>query len=379
MKKDKNILFSIGISIISIYLLIYYWQPITNGAKTLLNVANPLIIGCMIAYILNILMKFYEKILFKDCKNKKVLKSKRTISILLSMGSIVVIFILIARLIIPELKSCIEVLVSGIPAFLSHIVDLITANTDIQNLLPESLANFNIDMINWQEAIDSALKWFTSGAGTVIEYVTSLFSLIFNFVVGLIFAIYILGSKERLSNQFTRLIKTYTNDKISNKIFYVLRVTDECFHNFIVGQCTEAVILGTLCIIGMLILRLPYAVMIGVFIGCTALIPIAGAYIGAVVGFIMIFTVSPIKSVFFIVFIVILQQLENQLIYPKVVGSSIGLPGIWVFAAVMIGAGLFGIQGIIFGIPTVSVIYQLVKNNLNKREEVNILAQEKEV
>ena len=119
--------------------------------------------------------------------------------------------------------------------------------------------------------------------------------------------------------------------------------------------------------------------MIGVFIGCTALIPIAGAYIGAVVGFIMIFTVSPIKSVFFIVFIVILQQLENQLIYPKVVGSSIGLPGIWVFAAVMIGAGLFGIQGIIFGIPTVSVIYQLVKNNLNKREEVNILAQEKEV
>lgn len=132
----------------------------------------------------------------------------------------------------------------------------------------------------------------------------------------------------------------------------------------------EAVILGGLCIIGMLILRLPYAVMIGVFIGCTALIPIAGAYIGAIVGVIMIFTVSPIKAVFFIVFILILQQLENQLIYPKVVGSSIGLPGIWVFASVMIGGGLFGIQGVLFGIPTVSVIYQLIKNDLRKRENV---------
>ena len=227
-------------------------------------------------------------------------------------------------------------------------------------------------MVNWKEVIDNTLKWFTLGAGTVIEYVTSFFSIIFNFVVGLIFAIYILSDKENLSNQFKRMIKTYTNDKISKNLFYVLRVTDQCFHNFIVGQCMEAVILGGLCIIGMLILRLPYAVMIGVFIGCTALIPIAGAYIGAIVGVIMIFTVSPIKAVFFIVFILILQQLENQLIYPKVVGSSIGLPGIWVFASVMIGGGLFGIQGVLFGIPTVSVIYQLIKNDLIQRENAHI-------
>ena len=274
------------------------------------------------------------------------------------------------ELIIPELKSCIEVLVSGIPEFSNHIIDLIKENPHIQDLLPESVSTLNIDMVNWKEVIDNTLKWFTLGAGTVIEYVTSFFSIIFNFVVGLIFAIYILSDKENLSNQFKRMIKTYTNDKISKNLFYVLRVTDQCFHNFIVGQCMEAVILGGLCIIGMLILRLPYAVMIGVFIGCTALIPIAGAYIGAIVGVIMIFTVSPIKAVFFIVFILILQQLENQLIYPKVVGSSIGLPGIWVFASVMIGGGLFGIQGVLFGIPTVSVIYQLIKNDLRKRENV---------
>ena len=278
----------------------------------------------------------------------------------------------IALLIIAQLRSCIEVLVAGIPAFSNHIIDLIKENPHIQDLLPESVSTLNIDMVNWKEVIDNTLKWFTLGAGTVIEYVTSFFSIIFNFVVGLIFAIYILSDKENLSNQFKRMIKTYTNDKISKNLFYVLRVTDQCFHNFIVGQCMEAVILGGLCIIGMLILRLPYAVMIGVFIGCTALIPIAGAYIGAIVGVIMIFTVSPIKAVFFIVFILILQQLENQLIYPKVVGSSIGLPGIWVFASVMIGGGLFGIQGVLFGIPTVSVIYQLIKNDLIQRENAHI-------
>ena len=370
MKKDKNILLKAALSIISIFLVIYYWKHITWGMGKFINVANPLIMGAMIAYILNIIMKFYEKTLFQKIKNENILKFKRTISILLSLGSIVILFILIARLIIPELKSCIEVLASGIPAFSNHIIDLIKENPHIQDLLPDSVSTLNIDMVNWKEVIDNTLKWFTLGAGTVIEYVTSFFSIIFNFVVGLIFAIYILSDKENLSNQFKRMIKTYTNDKISKNLFYVLRVTDQCFHNFIVGQCMEAVILGGLCIIGMLILRLPYAVMIGVFIGCTALIPIAGAYIGAIVGVIMIFTVSPIKAVFFIVFILILQQLENQLIYPKVVGSSIGLPGIWVFASVMIGGGLFGIQGVLFGIPTVSVIYQLIKNDLRKRENV---------
>ena len=373
MKKDKNILFKIGLPIICIFLVIYYWQNIITAMSKFITVANPLIVGAMIAYILNIIMKFYEKKLFSKTKNKNILKYKRGISILLSMTSIVVILILIARLIIPELKSCVEILVSGIPKFSNHIFDLINKNPHMQNLLPENTSAFNIDMINWKEVIDNLFRWFTSGAGTVIGYVTSFFSGIFNFVVGLIFAIYILGGKEKLANQFKRIVSTYTNGKISTKVFYVLKVTDECFHNFIVGQCIEAVILGALCTIGMLILRLPYAVMIGVFVGCTALIPIAGAYIGAIVGVIMIFTVSPVKSIFFIVFIIILQQLENQLIYPKVVGSSIGLPGIWVFAAVMIGGGLFGIQGVIFGIPIVSVFYQLIKNDLNKREKNNIL------
>lgn len=371
MKKERSMFLKIGLSVIALFLLIYYWKNISAGAKTFIAVANPLVIGCMIAYILNIIIKFYERILFKNCKNEVLLKFKRTISILLSIGSVVIIFILIARLIIPELKSSIEVLISSIPPFTDHMIDLLNSNPNIQNLLPKDITSFNMDMVNWQEIIDNGFKWFTSGAGTVIEYVTGFFSVVFNFVVGLIFAIYILGGKEKLSNQFTRLINTYTTPKISERTFYVLRVIDECFHNFIVGQCTEALILGTLCTVGMFVFKFPYALMVGVLIGCTALIPIAGAYIGAIVGFIMIFTVSPTKAMLFLVFIVVLQQLENQLIYPKVVGSSIGLPGIWVFAAVMIGGGLFGIQGVLFGIPTVSVVYQLLKKDLNKREGSN--------
>ena len=147
MKKDKNILFKIGLPIICIFLVIYYWQNIITAMSKFITVANPLIVGAMIAYILNIIMKFYEKKLFSKTKNKNILKYKRGISILLSMTSIVVILILIARLIIPELKSCVEILVSGIPKFSNHIFDLINKNPHMQNLLPENTSAFNSDMI----------------------------------------------------------------------------------------------------------------------------------------------------------------------------------------------------------------------------------------
>ena len=173
--------------------------------------------------------------------------------------------------------------------------------------------------------------------------------------------------KEKLGNQFTRLFKRYIPDKITNKIFYVLGVLNKSFKSFIIGQCTEAVILGVLCMLGMLILRLPYAVMTGCLIGFTALIPIAGAYIGAGVGALMIFTVSPVQSVIFLIYLVILQQIEGNLIYPKVVGSSIGLPGIWVLAAVTVGGGVMGIMGMLVAVPVASAIYQIVREDVNRK------------
>ena len=152
----------------------------------------------------------------------------------------------------------------------------------------------------------------------------------------------------------------------NKKIHYVLHTLNDCFHKYIVGQCTEAVILGALCTIGMLILQLPYATMIGAFIAFTALIPVAGAYIGAIVGAFMIFTESPFKAIVFLIFIIVLQQFEGNIIYPRVVGSSMGLPAMWVLAAVTVGGGVMGIPGMLLGVPLAAALYRFVREDVNR-------------
>jgi predicted PurR-regulated permease PerM len=231
----------------------------------------------------------------------------------------------------------------------------------------------SLTAINWQEKMTEVMSVVASGVGGVAQAamgaVSATVSGIAKFLIALIFAIYLLMGKETLGKQVNRLMDNYLLTSWNETIRYIVRVFDNSFHKFIVGQCIEAVVLGVLCILGMSLLRLPYAMMIGTLIGFTALIPVAGAYIGAGVGAFMILTVSPVKALIFLIFVVILQQLEGNLIYPKVVGSSIGLPGIWVLAAVTIGGGLMGIPGMLLGVPTVAAIYQLLKNNLNKKEE----------
>jgi predicted PurR-regulated permease PerM len=204
-----------------------------------------------------------------------------------------------------------------------------------------------------------------------IGTVTSVFSVIITAFLGVIFAVYILASKDKLREQANRLMACYLKDKHISGIRYVLGVFDGCFHSYIVGQCLEALILGALCTVGMLLLRMPYATMIGALMAFTALIPIAGAWIGAGVGAFMILTVSPVKALIFLVFILVLQQIEGNLIYPKVVGSSIGLPGIWVLVAVTVGGGIFGVPGMLFGVPLSATVYRLVGNHVRKKENVS--------
>ena len=193
---------------------------------------------------------------------------------------------------------------------------------------------------------------------------SSVFSTVVTLLVGVVFSIYLLIGKEKLGGQFQKLFAKYLPEKVIKKFYYVADILNQSFHSFIVGQCTEAVILGLLCMGGMFLLRLPYAAMIGCLVGFTALIPIAGAYIGAIVGAFMIFTVSPVKAIIFIAYLVILQQLEGNLIYPRVVGSSIGLPGVWVLAAVTIGGGVMGVSGMLLGVPIAATVYQLLKNDV---------------
>ena len=274
---------------------------------------------------------------------------------------------LVVGLVVPELTSCVKLLLqSAGPA-----VDKLLDTQLVEQLLPADLLQ-KLDAVNWTDAVQKVVAFVGSGlaiaADAVVATVASVFSSLVNIFLSIIFAVYLLLGRDKLKAQCKRLLACYLPKTLNHKILHCLAVINECFHNYIVGQCLEAVILGVLCIVGMTIFRFPYAMMIGTLIGFTALIPIAGAYIGAGVGAIMILTQSPVKALLFLLFIVILQQLEGNLIYPKVVGGSIGLPALWVLAAVTVGGSLMGIVGMLLGVPIVAALYRLLREDMEKRE-----------
>lgn len=275
------------------------------------------------------------------------------------------VIFLIVWLIVPQLIACVEVIISGIPTVFRELVTFIEKYEILPDNITDTLTN-----IDWKSKAGQIMQVLSSGIGNIMDVlitaVTSVFSGIVSVLLSIIFAIYLLAGKEKLSGQFRRLTCRYLKESWISKLHYVLNVADNCFHKYIVGQCTEALIIGLLCTVGMLILQLPYATMIGALVAFTALIPVAGAYIGAFVGAFMIITVAPVKAVVFLIFIVVLQQLEGNIIYPKVVGSSMGLPGIWVLAAVTVGGGVLGIPGMLLGVPLAAIIYQIVCDDLNR-------------
>ena len=373
MKLEWKSCFRLGATVFLTFLAIYYWSSLTGLIGVLFSAASALIIGCVIAYVLNILMSFYEKHYFPKNQSKAVEKSKRVVCMLAAMLTLVAVVVLIIGLVLPELAACIRLLIAEIPVAIDSAVAWLEETGLLATVMTED-AVASLMSINWQEKMTELISVLAAGVGGVAQVavgaVSATVSVVAQFVIGMIFAIYLLVGKETFGGQVNRLMEHYLKPAWNEKIRYVVGIFDNSFHKFIVGQCIEAVVLGVLCIIGMTILRLPYAMMIGTLIGFTALIPVAGAYIGAGVGAFMILTVSPVQALIFLVFVVILQQLEGNLIYPKVVGSSIGLPGVWVLAAVTIGGGIMGIPGMLLGVPTVASVYQLVRNDLNKEKGI---------
>lgn len=369
IKKHASLL--IGIFIL--YLAIRYWNGAVEILAMAFSAATPLIIGVVIAYILNILMSFFEKHYFPKSKKKVVDKTRRIVCMLLAFLSLLGIVALIIGIVVPELVNCTKHLFAEVPTAVMNLLAYLEKNEMIEQyviMLEEYLVeNFS----GMEDKLMSGAQSVLSGVGGVmsslVSVVGSAFSSVVTFLVAIIFSIYILLGKEKLGAQARRIISTYC-PKRADKIFYVVDTLDDSFHHFIVGQCTEAVILGLLCMLGMWIFRFPYAVMIGVLIGFTALIPIAGAYIGAGVGAFMMLTESPLTALLFIIFIVVLQQLEGNLVYPRVVGSSIGLPGIWVLAAITVGGGLMGVFGMLLAVPVVAAVYKLIQADVRKRNAV---------
>lgn len=373
MKLDFKKILKICGCIFVLFLCIHYWDGFVGFVGTLLSASLPLIVGGIIAFIVNILMSTYEKWFFPKKQSGVVAKIRRPICLLLAFLSAILVITLVVWLIIPQLISCIQLILgfaAKIPDYIKNFVNEAKDWKFIPQSVLESLAN-----IDWESRIGQFIQVVTTGVGgvvnTVAKTVMGLFSGLVMAVLGIIFSVYLLLEKDNLKRQIRKVTDTYLPSKACSKIYYFLGTLNESCRRFFVGQLTEALILGVLCTIGMLIFRLPYATMIGALIAFTALIPVAGAYIGAIVGAVMILTVSPVKALWFLVFILVLQQLEGNIIYPRVVGSSIGLPGIWVLAAVTIGGGCFGIAGMLVGVPLTSALYRIVSEDIQKRDAAN--------
>lgn len=371
-KADWKTIFRIAVGVIVVYLAIHYWPNISGIIGTFFSSAAPVIIGAAIAYPLNILMSFYERHYFPKSSRPAVVKSRKAVSLIGAVVTIFGIISLIIGLIAPQLVTCIQMLINEIPGAMDMLISRLKENEFISENLIDSLA-----AIDWKSRLTDIMHTVTSGlgdvAGVAVSAVTSVFSVVFNIILGVIFALYILIDKNRLGRQIGRVSQKYVPEHILERGRHILSLLNDCFHRFIVGQCTEAVILGVLCILGMAILRLPYALMIGTLMGFTALIPIVGGLIGAGVGAFLILMESPVKALIFIIFVIILQQIEGNLIYPKVVGSTIGLPGLWVLAAVTVGGGVFGILGMLIGVPLVATIYRLVREDVTNIKETLVV------
>lgn len=351
-----------------VVLVVKYSENIFSKIGNISGAAVPLISGLAMAYVLNILMKKLEKIYFPKSKNEIINKSRRAVCIFLAILLIIFILVIVALIVIPELVNAISVIIAAIPKFVEDIIKFIDTNSDKYEVVENTLVTLQIDVNEISRSVMTfASSLLTGVLNSIILFASTMANSLINFIISLVFAIYALANKEKLSYQIKKVMKAFFKNKSIEKINYVFHVINESFSNFIVGQCVEAVIIGGLCTAGMFVFSFPYAVTVGVFISVTALIPIVGAYLGAALGAFIILTVSPLKAVLFLLYITILQQLENTLIYPKVVGSSIGLPGIWVFAAITLGAGLGGIVGMLLSVPVAATIYKLFVDKVNKR------------
>ena len=347
-----------------------FW--IVNNVDVIISIFNkiitvifPFILGIVLAYILNILMTKIEKLLKKKIKNKKI--PYRVISISLSLIILIIIILFIAFMLIPELIENIELLIQNIPTLIGKIetwtLNILSEYPDIQqeinNIFKEaSVSNIIMTLLNY--LLNSSISFVSSLVSSIITIFTSL-----------VFAIYMLSQKEYLINSLKKLINAYVKKEYAEKLMNIGTSSNIVFSKFVSGQCVEAVILGGIFFVVLTIFRFPYALIISVLTSITALIPVFGALIAMVVGAILIAINNPIQSLIFIIVFLVIQQIEGNLIYPKVVGKSVGLSPIWTLLAITVGGGLFGIVGMLIGIPIASIAYTLIVNDANKRLNLN--------
>ena len=337
--------------------------------SVVLGALKPLVMGLMIAYIFNIIMNFFEKHYFPKSSSKLVTKSRRPVCLAASFAITIAVIILIMYIVVPEIASAFGVLYDEIPPAFTKSKDFILGKLKEYPEIQEQISTVEFD---WANIAEKASKLLTSGVAGILSsavgIIGGLTSAVTNLVLGLIFAVYLLLRKDKLIKDSSRLRRLWFSDDTNRKLGRVLKTANETFQSFFIGQFVEAIILGTLCFIGMKVLKLPYAAMSGTLVGVTAFIPIVGAFLGAGISAFIILTESPMQALIFVIFLLILQQFEGNIIYPKVVGGTVGLPSIWTLAAVTVGGGLFGVLGMILGVPLAATLYKLAFVKLEEKE-----------
>ena len=364
----------------------FQWiDGVAVALRFLAGLLSPFLGGAALAFILNVPMRFLERNLFSWAREKRRGRERlpralvRALSLLLTFVLVALVLLVLVLVVAPELTETISglsvTIQDAVIRFLSWAEDQFANNPEVVSWLE----NLTIDWrsIDWESILSGVADFLRNGAGDVlnstISAAKSMVSILTSFFIALVFACYILLQKEKLGLQCRKALFALLPQKAAERIISVCSLSHRVFSSFITGQCVEAVILGTMFFVVMSILKMPYALLVGCLIAVTALIPIVGAFIGCAVGAFLILMVSPMQALIFVIMFLILQQVEGNLIYPHVVGSSVGLPSIWVLFAVTIGGSLMGVVGMLLFIPLTSVLYTLFREFVYKRlREKNI-------
>ena len=381
MELNKKTLKSIFLGVagcIVLYFVLHETDRIIGLLKTGIKILMPFLAGAVVAFILNVPMRAIEK-WFKGVKKDGL---RRALAIVLTLLFVILVLFGVFYLLIPQIISTVESLVATLPDFINRVYNQAMAflndNPEVMEWLSENTDFENLDLAGLiQKLVSFISNSLTSIADKMFQLVIGLSTGIFNSVLSFVFALYCLARKEILARQGRRLLYAIVPEKIADEVVRILRMSNSTFSNFISGQCLEAVILGLMFTVCMTIFGMPYMPLVSVTIAVTALVPIVGAFVGCIVGAFFILIDSPILAFWFVIMFLILQQIEGNLIYPRVVGTSIGLPGMWVLVAVAVGGDLMGVAGMLLMIPLASVLYALAREFTDKRLAAKGIEQEK--
>lgn len=362
MKIKKKDLYEIILFTICLIFFFVYIDKIFFFVGKVIHWFMPFIVGVCIAFVLNVLVSVIETKWLK--KWHKSDNTKRIVSLCIAMAMIIGFFLLLFFLLIPSIIDTITIFANNVESYIASLRDFLeklNINDNIIGELSAVLKNLG----------DTASEFIKNNSDQVIEttlgVATNVVTGFVNVTIGIVFAIYYLAQKEKIGRQLKKLLEAYVPPKGIKYIYKVKDVSNRVFTGFVSGQCLEALIIGVLCFIGMVLLRLPYATSISVLVGFTALIPVFGAFIGTALGAFLIFMINPLQALIFVIFIIVLQQFEGNLIYPRVVGKSVGLPGIWTFVAVTVGASTAGVLGMLLSVPIASIVYSMLSTSVHNR------------